>query len=495
MTATWAFGGRRARTAGGVPAVIAMTTLTACQGLLGRPAMPAHQQRISGPLRVSAVNGRYAADPAGHVVLLTGSHTWEDFQDGGTHDPPPKFEYTRFLDTLVAHGHNFVRVWRWEQAAGNAGTDRPYWVSPSPYERTGPGLALDGKPRFDLARFNEAYFARLRERLQEAQARGVYGSVMLFDGWSIEQKRADRGNPWLGHPYNRANNVNGVDGDPLRTRSGLATHTLRIPAVTALQEAYVRRVVDAVNDLDNVVYEISNESPGGSAEWQYHMIRYLKRYEATRPKQHLVGMTVEFPHGDNTVLFASPADWISLNGAGSRMEDPVPADGRKVLVDDTDHLCGICGSTEWAWISFLRGRNPVFMDPYEGEDGLTDSLRPRRREFESLRHNLGYIRAYAERVNLAEMTPHPELASTRYCLASPTAPHAEYLAYIPGGMRPWTAARALTIDLRGTPRRLAVEWFSPRLERVIGRDSVDGGVQRTMRVPFPVGDAVLYLHT
>ena len=31
-------------------------------------------------------------------------------------------------------------------------------------------------------------------------------------------------------------------------------------AITALQEAYVRKVVDTVNDLDNVLYEISNES-------------------------------------------------------------------------------------------------------------------------------------------------------------------------------------------------------------------------------------------
>jgi len=40
----------------------------------------------------------------------------------------------------------------------------------------------------------------------------------------------------------------------------LETHSLLDPTVIALQEAYVRQVVDAVNDLDNVLYEISNES-------------------------------------------------------------------------------------------------------------------------------------------------------------------------------------------------------------------------------------------
>lgn len=487
--------GRGARVAAFVLASAIVSSVTACEGAIGHRATQPPVSRISGPLRVSRVNSRYVSDTAGHVVYLTGSHTWEDFQDGGTHDPPPTFDYTRFLDTLVAHGHNFVRLWRWEQATGNAGTDKPYWLAPLPYERTGPGAALDGKPRFDVTRFNDAYFDRLRARVQEAKSRGIYVSVMLFDGWSIEPKSAGRGNPWIGHPFNRANNVNGVDGDPDRTSSGEATHTLRIEPVTALQEAYVRKVVDAVNDLDNVVYEISNESPPGSTEWQYHMIRYIKRYEATKPKQHLVGMTVEFPGGSNAAVLASPADWISLNGATESMADPAPADGRKVLIDDTDHLCGICGSTEWAWISFLRGRNPIFMDPYEGEDGLAESFGPRDRQYRSLRRNLGYIRSYAERVNLARMTPHGDLASTRYCLANPSADSGEYLVYIPGGLRPSPGARQLTIDLRATPRRLAVEWFSPRFERVLARDSIDGGARRTLHAPFPVGDAVLYLHT
>ena len=33
--------------------------------------------------------------------------------------------------------------------------------------------------------------------------------------------------------------------------------------ITAIQEAYAKKVIDTVNDLDNVLYEISNESNGG----------------------------------------------------------------------------------------------------------------------------------------------------------------------------------------------------------------------------------------
>ena len=82
-----------------------------------------------------------------------------------------------------------------------------------------------------------------------------------------------------------------MDGDVNHDNSGSDTHTLVNPAVTAYQEAYVRKVIDTVNDLDNVLYEISNESPDNSLAWQYHMIDYVKAYEATKAKQHPVGMT------------------------------------------------------------------------------------------------------------------------------------------------------------------------------------------------------------
>ena len=80
---------------------------------------------------------------------------------------------------------------------------------------------------------------------------------MLFNGFSIEGKGNVGGDPWQGHPFNPKNNVNGVDGG-----SSKAVHTLSNPAITAHQEAYVRKVIDTVNDLDNVLYEITNEDSG-----------------------------------------------------------------------------------------------------------------------------------------------------------------------------------------------------------------------------------------
>ena len=439
---------------------------------------------FAGPLHVSAVNPRYFTDGTGRAIYLTGSHTWPNFQNVGTTDPPAAFNWTGYLDFLVQHHHNVMKLWRWEQAKWSAETPTVIWIDPMPYLRTGTDTAHDGKPKFDLDQFNPAYFARMRQRVIEAGQRGIYVSIMLFDGWSIEQKGLSFNNPWLGHPLNGANNINGIDGGQ---NDGLETQTLHIPAITARQEAYVQHVIDAVNDLDNVLYEISNESTGGTEEvaWQRYMIQFIHQYETTKPKRHPVGMTALWPNGNNADLFASSADWIAPNGD---LADVPAADGTKVILNDTDHLCGICLSEAWVWKSLTRGVNPMLMDMFDGAYAPTaNNFNPNDPLWEPVRTNLGYARTYANRMNLIAMVPDGELASTGYCLANPTGPHAEYLVYLPVG-------GTITLNLSGSSGTFVVEWFNPGTGQTTIEDTpVTGGITQSFTPPFS-GDAVLYLH-
>ena len=68
-------------------------------------------------------------------------------------------------------------------------------IQPLPYLRSGPGTALDGNPKFNLTEFNQDYFDRLRSRVIAAGECGIYVSVMLFQGWSIESKKGSGKNP------------------------------------------------------------------------------------------------------------------------------------------------------------------------------------------------------------------------------------------------------------------------------------------------------------
>ncbi len=442
-----------------------------------------------GPLRLHPTNPRYFTDGSGKAVYLTGSHTWWNLQDRGEEIAPP-FDYTDFLDALANYNHNFFRLWVWEQSAwvNWAAPEEGFRFSPLPYVRSGPGKALDGGPKFDLSRFNEEYFHRLRTRVEEAGRRGFYVDVMLFEGFSIEMKGRPKtnGNPWEGHPFNRGNNVNGIDGDPEGTGEGLAVHSLKLPEITALQRAYVRKVIDTVNDRDNVLYEISNESHAGSTEWQYSMIDYIHDYETGKAKQHPVLMTVEYPDGSNDVLFSSRAEAISPNPGPKDLyrQDPPAADGSKVIITDTDHLWGIGGSPQWVWKSFTRGLNPIFMDPWEPDPLRNDQWDEAIRGLDctGIRRAMGQTRDFAQRMDLAAMLPLGELASTGYCLAEPGW---EYLAYLPEG-------GSVTVDLSAATGEMVVEWFDPTQCGPSSRGKVKGGAREAFAAPFQ-GQAVLHL--
>jgi len=66
------------------------------------------------------------------------------------------------------------------------------------------------------------------------------------------------------------------------------------PAVVAVQNAYVAKVLDTLNEFDNVLWEIANEAGANSTKWQLDMVRFIREYEAKLPKQHPIGFTFQY---------------------------------------------------------------------------------------------------------------------------------------------------------------------------------------------------------
>jgi hypothetical protein len=456
--------------------------------LTSEPSFAASEGSIAkGPLRIHPDNPRYftdgttMADGLLKAVYLTGAHTWNNLVDMGRSDPPGKFDYQGYLNFLVKHDHNFIRLWAWDSTAWdtrsnrNLGKNFIHHISPLPWARTGPGNALDGKLKFDLTQFDAAYFDRLRSRVAAAGERGIYVSVMLFEGSGLSAGNRLPGTKdgwaWRNHPFNPANNINGANVEGAEALSG-RVHTLRSPEVNKLQAAYIRKVVDTVNDLDNVLYEVINE--GGEKEWNWWAIQTIQEHQRTKPKQHPIGNT---GHGAERIasMLASPAQWISPGGIDGFGEDPPAWIEKKVSLLDTDHIWGVGGNAQWVWKSFLRGHNPIFMDPYDG------SVLGADRGWEPVRAAMGHTRQLAQRINLVAMSPHDDLASTKYCLAHPGR---EYLVYQPAG------GKEFSVDLK--PGSYRFEWF----RAAQGAVDVDGRVvvqgTHMFKAPF-AGEALLHL--
>lgn len=464
-----------------------------------------------GPLRRCSANPRYFTDDTGEAIYLTGSHTWSVFQDhvddaGNLIDA---FDYPAFLDFMEAHHHNFLRFWCREQAFG-----APFFGKTYPVAYCEAGKAEDGHPLYDLTKLNPEYFQRLRDRVILAGKRGIYVSVMLFDGWGVDTRSRS---PFAGHPYNKANNINGIDGNPKRLNNGTALsgendinpfdpqehiviQTLEDPKITELQKAYVKKVIETLNDLDHVMFEICNEGLRWTRYWQYEMIDFIKETEKNLPKQHPVWMS-HLVTAQNEALLVSHADAISPgeeSTEGPYCIDPPVGDGRQVIFADTDHLGGIWGTSQWVWKSFLRGLNPIFMDTYNrGDQRNTTAMEgPLQMLFgrvqyglpenwqEPVRVALGQTRKFAEKINLTRMVPVGRaISSTGYCLAD----HGEeYLVYQP-------ECGQFKLKLYGASGPFQVEWFNPQTGETFLGETFPGGTAIDFTPPF-VGEAVLYLY-
>ncbi len=119
----------------------------------------------AGPLQIHPQNPRYFTDGTGRAIYLTGAHTWNNLQNNGVYPP---VDYAEYLDFLQRYNHNFIRMWAWEQGGWDPWAAGHVVVEPAPFARTGPGKALDGQPKYDVTKFNEDYFQRLRSHVAQA---------------------------------------------------------------------------------------------------------------------------------------------------------------------------------------------------------------------------------------------------------------------------------------------------------------------------------------
>jgi hypothetical protein len=416
----------------------------------------------------------YFTNAEGRQVYLAGIHTWPASQDRG-----PAFDWPGFLALQERIGGNLIRMWGIDGADDHSVRGPTY---PLPYARTADG-------RFDLTRFDRAFFDRVRERAIEAGERGMYVIQMLFNGWGLQF--GEPRNPFDASPWKAGNNVNGVDGDPRGTGKGTDVQTLKDPAITALQEAYVRRVVDALDDLPNVLFEVSNETANTDEAWawQNHMLGVVKRHDASRGLVHPAGLTSSAWGDDRAGIDArlarSDADWTSPGGQNHE-DDPPAATGAKVSVLDTDHIWGIGGqSVDWVWKAFTRGHNLLSMDSLRTPDLAGRSVRydadttPEQIAAEdAAREGIRQTRMAAEMLDLRGVRSRGDLCSTGYALADPA--DGDFVAYAPEG-------GGFALDLSGAAgKRLAVRWVDVGAGTVAEGGAVEGG-NAAQRFAAPAG--------
>jgi len=129
---------------------------------------------------------------------------------------------------------------------------------------------------------------------------------------------------------------------------------------------------------------------------------------------------------------------------------------------------------------------------------------------------MGHTLTYANRMNLADMTPHNNLASTRYCLANSGT---ECLVYLPPfslqdyRVLNWFSRlcdinykrmpqylyqslgfkETITIDLSAASGKFQAEWFNPLTGEVTKGKIINGDTHPSLKALF-IGEAVLCIY-
>jgi hypothetical protein len=408
--------------------------------------------RAQGLLRVSTINPRYfttAGDPTGKAIYMVGSHNWQVLQD---RSDQAVFDYPEYLQFLKDHNHNFFRMWYYDTPHASLSSQPYFYLGPVPFKRPGLGNTIDNSGlKYDVTSFEEPFFTRLHDRCLQAQDVGIYVAVMLSGAWwpYLFDDPVGHHTAWEYGYWNPQNNINGYS----LTRDQCYTDTPASQAWVVKMDAFIKKMVHTVNDLDNVVFEVSNEGQRHTFDWQKHVIGVVREYERKyESKQHLIGFTAGpgsfTDESDNVVYLGSNADWVSLS-ANQTVPAVDPATKPDLL--DTDHTFGIGGTVDYLWRSMLRGHNNIYMDPY-GQ--LADPVAPNDSP-SLMRAVMGYQRTLADNCDLIHMAPNNTAASTGYALVNPGF---EYLVYRSNQSPPTPE----TIVIQNMPaKKFNYEWLSP----------------------------------
>ncbi len=363
------------------------------------------------------------------------------------------FDYPRYLDTLQACGLNLTRLFSgtYREVPGSFRIERNT-LAPEPGRYLCP-WARAGE-QWDLHRWDDAYFPRLRDFCAQAGRRGIVVEVVPFCPFYEEVL-------WQVNPMRAANNVNGV-GDVPATE----VYTLKHPDLVAVHEAVTRRIVQELRDLDNVYYEICNEPyfGGVTLEWQHHIADVIAETEAGFTARHLIAQNiangsarVENPHPAVSVFnfhYASPPDAVAAN---RHLNRPIAFDetGFAGQADFTYRAQAwgflLAGGAVFSHLdySFVAGcEDGTFRYPETQPGGGGPALRAQLRILKQFLEGFDFLRmAPADDLVLAGV---PEGAGVRV-LAEPGR---QYALYLRGGGR-----ATLSLDLPAG--HYHAEWVNP----------------------------------
>jgi hypothetical protein len=408
------------------------------------------------------------------------------------------FDYVKYLDTLAKDKLNLTRTWTggtYVEPHGAFSIAQNTLAPLSgrflcPWARSDQPGYKGGGNKFDLERWDEAFFKRFRDFVAKAGERGVVVEVNLFCPFYEESM-------WNLSPLHPANNVNGVGQGLGRTNVyTLDKHGGTLP----LQEKLVRKFIEELRDFDNIYYEICNEPyfGGVTLAWQHHIADVITEAQQGHPNKKLISQNIANdkakvvqPHPAVSIFnfhYATPPDTVPMNyglnkvigdnetGFRGTNDAPYRREGWEFILAGG----GLFNNLDY---SFVAGHEDgTFVYPKNQPGGGNPEFRWQIRVLRDFINGFDFVKMKPDNAVIKGGLPQGVVARV---LAEPGRAYAIYL-------RSGTGLQALEVELPAADYQ--AQWISPLTGSVLKSDSFkhQGGVGRLLAPEMP-GDIALSL--
>lgn len=460
--------------------------LVCCLAGLGARSTTTITQRVSSPLALHPDNPHYFLWQGRPTVLIGSGEHYGALMN-------LDFDYRKYFDTLAADGMVLTRVFSGAyvepegafKIARNTLAPLPGRFI-APWARSDqPGYANGGN-KFDLRRWDESYFARLRALAAYAATKGVVIELTLFCPMYENTQ-------WNLSPMNAQNNVNA-----LGSVGRLDVYTLdKHGGLLEIQDALTRRVVTELNPMNNVIFEIMNEpyTRAVPIDWQRHVAGVIVDTERTLPTKHLISQNIANKSG--AVDAAHPA--VSVFNFHYATTDAVSANWalNKVIGDNETGFKGT-GDTPYrqeAWDFILAGgglfnhldysfaagfENGTFAYPSTQPGGGNAGFRRQMKVLSDFIHRFEFVGMHPDDSVVRSTAP---AGVTAHALVSDTA----MAIFVKGG------GSGTTLSVQLPPGSWTAEWIDTVTGATVGRVDAVGDSVRVLEAPPHRTDVALRL--
>lgn len=361
-----------------------------------------------------------------------------------------------------------------------------------PWARSGKGNAWDGLSQYDLTKFNEFYFRRLKAFADLCDQKGT----VLFHNHYMQHALLETDAHYVDFPWRPVNCVQKT-GMPDRVPAANDFYDVTLPARRELHVAYIRKCLDVLGSNRNVVFLCSEEYTG-PASFMRFWIDTIREWQTETGKVVHIGLSATKDVMDEVLQepryskLISTVDlrywWYTPEGklfspqGGKQVAGRFTSEIKKTTPEQIHRqvleyrrkypgnaiIHGNAETRQHAWAAMTAGASMLVGQlPYPGKSDPSDYVSPAL--CQEIQATYDFVRTHLAG-SLQKMTPLDQMIDSDdvvWCLANQGN---EYLIYaIRGG--------EYKLDLSGSSGPFQAQWFDPRSGKLTpeGTGHMQGG--------------------